>query len=92
MPETVPYDVAEAWSTPLVWRVDPVHRYWLTTEFRDHCIYLRFNTGFPDEPLYSLLIGFEETLDFDDLPPPWHVEGSYEWPSRGVAHDSFGGR
>lgn len=40
------------------------------------------NRGFPDEPLYSLLVGEDVTVDLDDAPTRW-PRGPSEWPQQG---------
>jgi len=66
---------------PVQWEADP-HRF-LGLRAR-HCgrwLRMRINPGFPDEPMYSLEVGEDETLDFEDLPPLWERTGPLEWPS-----------
>lgn len=67
-------------SRLLVWRPDPAHRLWLTAEVDGLPVYMRVNPTFPDDPLHSLLVAEDETVDLDDLPETWQREGPLEWP------------
>jgi len=43
-------------------------------------VYMRMNPTFPEDPLYSLLVAEDETVDLDDLPETWRREGPLKWP------------
>ena len=76
-------DPASIMRVPIVWRPDPAYRFWFEADHGARRVYLRINPEFPDVPLYSLLVAFDETYDFDDLPGPWRRVGAMEWPERG---------
>jgi hypothetical protein len=61
-------------------RPDPAYRLWLTAEVDGMPVYMRMNPTFPEDPLYSLLVAEDETVDLDDLPETWRREGPLEWP------------
>jgi hypothetical protein len=71
-------DPEHLFSRPLIWRADPAHRLWFTAEVDGAPVFMRMNPTFPDDPLYSLLVAEDETLDFDDLPKTWRREGPLE--------------
>jgi hypothetical protein len=52
----------------------------LTAEVDGMPVYMRMNPTFPEDPLYSLLVAEDETVDLDDLPETWRREGPLEWP------------
>lgn len=56
-------------ASPLVWVADEFP--WLRADDGGESVFMRVNTAFPDEPLYSLLVEDGVTVDFDDLPPAW---------------------
>lgn len=42
-----------------------------SAEHDGQSVFLRLNSAFPDEPLYSLLIDDGVTVELDDLPACW---------------------
>ena len=73
-------DVDRLRSVPMTWEVDPDHHLWLRARFEGSTLHMRLNPGFPDVPLYSVLVDVDETADFDDLPEGWVRMGDLSWP------------
>ena len=71
-------DPERVFRAKLAWTVDTEFP-WLRADYDGELIFLRINTAFPDEPMYSLLVDVDETLDFDDLPKRW-TRGPLDWP------------
>lgn len=64
-------DVDALRERTLTFSPDPRYPLWLRADDRGVRHFLRLNPTFPDDPLYSLLVDEDETVDFDDLPPTW---------------------
>ncbi len=75
-----PIDFEALLSVPLRWEVDPAHFLGLRARYRGTWLRMRINAGFPDQPMYSLEAGVDETIDFDDFPSGWERIGPLEWP------------
>jgi hypothetical protein len=70
-------DAAKVFASRLTWATDEFP--WLWADWKGHRIFLRLNTAFPDEPMFSLLVDQDPTVDFDDFPPSW-TRGPLDWP------------
>lgn len=73
-------DPSDLFGARLHWIADSEFP-WLTATYGGEAVFLRLNTSFPDQPLYSLLVDQDETCDFDDLPAGWS-RGPMNWPGR----------
>lgn len=72
-------DFDDLTRTPLNWFPDPGRVPILIAEHEGGHLELRLNVEFPDVPAYSLKVGEDEYVDFDDLPPAWD-RGPLNWP------------
>jgi hypothetical protein len=75
----MPLDARSLFAAALSWTTDDDFP-WLRADHGGEAVFLRINTTFPDEPLYSLLVDDGVTVEFDDLPQGW-TRGPLEWSS-----------
>ena len=76
-PPAPPLDPDEVFAATLTWTADEQFT-WLAADYNSLRIFLRLNTSFPDEPLYSILVDEDATVEFDDFPATW-TRWPLEW-------------
>lgn len=72
-------DEEALFEVDLHWEADPEQFTRLRTLHEGRWLYMWINTSFPDDPLYSLEVGPDETRELDELPRAWS-RGPLRWP------------